>query len=418
MLGQVVSAEPGSIVIRSAADGSKFSLRAYDPKTGEATDLVPPMKDEVLDLAQRIGDRLFCRYVDDNQECRLRVFDLEGELLRTIEMAELGMPGASAISVGGLTGNKHSQRFTDFTVSSAAHPTQTYRVDLERLEVKRLAAPELDFDSSQVRHRGMDFTAADGTRVPLQHFERADGRNDFTLVFHYGSIGISSPPEWNIYAQMVLELGGSVAFVGVRGGGERGADWRDAGTIDRRLTLTDARDAGRFLREELGAENTVLYGRSWGGWSTAAVAALFPDAYSAYFSNVPGGLTDFDTPDMRWAKHDFGAGMDERGRATDLDRVSHHVSELNSEVLMQRMEPKEPPRITFGVQKDDDRTGPHTGYRMMNVLEERFGNDSWVQMPAMDGGHGARGDQRYIATFLASAFPGIEHRPLKRPTES
>jgi len=417
-LGRLISADEHGVLFRTAQLGNNFGVLKMDPATGKATPLIPASEGSVMNMMQRIGDKLVGRFVDPDQSWRIEVYSMDGKRERTITMDKLGMPGAARISITGLVGDIHSKQWTDFTVSSVSHPPATYRLNLETLQVERMAAPEVDFDSAQVAHRSLSFKASDGADVPLQLYT-AKGRRrapPFTWVFHYGSIGLPNSPDFNQVFQVVLELGGAVAIVGSRGGGERGAEWRNTGTFDRTRTLKDARDAARFLRSEEGLQNMVLSGRSWGGWATLASSALFPDDFVAFHPVVPGGNpAAFIENDGAWAAHDFGARMDAEGRALELETVKARLSTLDPLTLVESLPEGAAPKLLMAVQKADDRVGADQGYVVMDALMRKFGDDPGINMVAMEGGHGAHKETEYVGPWLTSLFPNLIHMPLRKP---
>lgn len=402
-IGRVVSAETDSVIYQTASTKGRYALVDIDPATAAQRLIVPPKHNETMHVAQRVGDRLLTWYLSDDQKWTMRCFDLDGKLLKEIKPSELGMPAWCSPSLS-FSGDTNSKEFTDFVVSAKLKSPRTYRLDLKTLELTpRVTGNEVDIDPSKVKEVHGTFKASDGTSIPYHMWIPKNVPADhpkMAIAEAYGSIGIVLSRGWNLYDQLMLSLGFAVAEVGVRGGGEFGAQWRDAGATDRNLTVSDQNDFGRFL-ESQGYAVRVDKGRSWGGWRTENGAVADPGAFTHRFSIVSAG----DAARLiavileEWALHDFGALMARNGGVEASAHALQQAWDTSTPYLLRSLQ--QPVPISFVVQKDDDRAEPGSPMRSMWTIEQKYGqNHPNYDFLYLDGGHGARADRRYWPAML------------------
>ncbi|MDB5668734.1 MAG: family peptidase [Alphaproteobacteria bacterium] len=236
-----------------------------------------------LQGASIVGDRLILRYLADAKS-EVRTFDLAGRRLGTIALPGIGQ-------VSGLSGDM-SDSETFYSFASFNSPGAIYRYDSRTGQSSVFAQPELAFDPALYEVRQVFFNSKDGTRVPMFLVHRRDldtSRPQPTLLYGYG--GFNAPelaryqPKWMTW----VDMGGVLAVANIRGGGEYGQAWHDAGRLaNKQNVFDDFISAGEHLIREGVTTNRQLAveGRSNGGLLVGAVVNQRPDLFAAALPTV------------------------------------------------------------------------------------------------------------------------------------
>jgi oligopeptidase B len=182
-----------------------------------------------------------------------------------------------------------------FQYESFVTPRSVFDYDVKtRDRILRKQQPVLGgYDPAQYVSERLHATAQDGTRVPLSIVYRRDTpRNSSSplLLYGYGSYGISMPVAFNSNRLSLLDRGVTFAIAHIRGGGELGKPWHDAGRMHHKLnTFTDFIDSAEHLIAEkyTSAQKLIVEGGSAGGLLMGAVANLRPDLFRIVISHVP-----------------------------------------------------------------------------------------------------------------------------------
>jgi oligopeptidase B len=181
-----------------------------------------------------------------------------------------------------------------YEVTSLITPPSTYRLDLrsgERTLLKQARVPGYDASAYEAVRIRVD--ARDGTRIPVSLAYRKGLRLDGTaplLQFGYGAYGVSSDPRFDPAYASLLDRGFVLAVAHVRGGGEMGGAWHDAGKLlHKQNTFDDFVDVTRALVAAGYADRTKVFaaGRSAGGLLMGAIANQAPQDYRALAAGVP-----------------------------------------------------------------------------------------------------------------------------------
>src|SRR3989442_4477809 len=165
---------------------------------------------------------------------RLRLVTVEGRLVKDLELPTLG-------SIGGISGErKDDEMFYAFT--SFLYPTTIFRYDFKTGATSVFKAPTIDFDPSGYETKQVFYASKDGPRVPMfiTHKKglRLDGSNP-TYLYGYGGFNISLTPAFSVAVLAWLEMGGVYAVPSLRGGGEYGEEWHQAGMHDKKQNVVD-----------------------------------------------------------------------------------------------------------------------------------------------------------------------------------
>jgi prolyl oligopeptidase len=228
---------------------------------------------------------------------RLHAFD--GKLIRELELPGIG-------SVGGFGGQRKDKE-TYYSFTSFTEPGAIYRYDLA--SGKELGVEETE---GRLRHRGLrrpsrsSTRSKDGTKVPMfvthKRGLKLDGSNP-TLLYGYGGFNISLTPGFAISRAVWLEMGGIYALANLRGGGEYGAEWHQAGTkLRKQNVFDDFIAAAEFLVAEkyTSQKKLAIQGGSNGGLLVGACMTQRPDLYGAALPAV--GVMDM----LRFHKFTIG----------------------------------------------------------------------------------------------------------------
>jgi prolyl oligopeptidase len=221
------------------------------------------------------------------------------------------LPGIG--SVGGFDG-KPGDRETFYSFTSFIHPTTIYRYDMVTGESALYRQPQVDFDSKQYRTEQVFYTSKDGTQVPMfityKKSLSPDGENP-TYLFGYGGFNIPLTPGFSVTQAIWLEMGGVLAIPNLRGGGEYGEDWHQAGTKQNKQNVfDDFIAAAEWLQENkwTSREKLAIGGGSNGGLLVGACMTQRPELFEAAVPAV--GVMDmlrFHKFTIGWAwKSDYG----------------------------------------------------------------------------------------------------------------
>lgn len=270
---------------------------------------VIPESEATLEYASLVGGKLLAGYLEDVASA-VRVYSLSGEPLGAIDLPGVG-------TADGFGGWQNSEE-TFYSYSSYDAPPTTYRYDVASGESTKLFEPDVGVDFSKYTVRREFYTSKDGTRVPIFLTHRKDlvldGENP-TLLYAYGGFTISLTPGYSPSRMAWIERGGVLAVANLRGGGEYGEPWHEAGKLANKQNVFDDFIAAA---EWLGAKGIARPGRiaiqggSNGGLLVGAVMTQRPDLFGACLPAV--GVMDM----LRF--HTFTAGQfwrDEYGSADD-----------------------------------------------------------------------------------------------------
>ena len=271
----------------------------------EAWKEIVPQAEDTLEDVSVVGDRLVAGYLHDAHSV-VRTFSLEGAPL-----GEIALPGLG--SAGGFSGERKDQE-TFFTFIGHTFPATIYRLDFAAGTTTLFRKPALDFDTSAYETRQVFYASKDGTRIPMFLVHRRglapDGNNP-TYLYGYGGFGVSLTPSFSTGNLAWLELGGVLAIANIRGGGEYGEEWHQAGAKARKQNcFDDFIAAAEWLVKEriTRPARLAIGGGSNGGLLVGACMIQRPDLFGAALPSV--GVMDmirFHRFTIGWAwQSDYG----------------------------------------------------------------------------------------------------------------
>lgn len=287
-----------------------IAINVEQPDPAHWREVIPEAKD-VLSDASLVGGRIIGEYMQDAWSL-VRIYDTSGLHLDTVDLPGIG-------SASGFNGRADDPE-TFFRYESYNAPVTVNRLDVASGEVTVFKKAEVDFDSDDYVVEQVFYESRDGTRVPMFISHRkdviADG-NRPTMLYGYGGFNISMTPGFSITRLAWMEMGGIYAVANLRGGGEYGEEWHQAGT---RLRKQNVFDDFIAAAEYLIAKNytnpgkLAIFGGSNGGLLVGAVVNQRPELFAAAIPAV--GVMDM----LRF--HQFTAGrfwVDDYGSADDAE---------------------------------------------------------------------------------------------------
>ncbi|MFZ5480265.1 MAG: prolyl oligopeptidase family serine peptidase [Myxococcota bacterium] len=324
-----------------------------------------------------VGGKLAINYLKDASS-QLRITTLDGKPVREIALPTIG----TTSSLHGL----EDQDDAYFQFSSYTVPKQVYKTSIATGEVSLWAKVELPVDTSRYVVEQVRFPSKDGTQIPMFLVHRKDLPKDGTnptLLYGYGGFDVALTPNFRSSIYPWLEAGGVYAVANLRGGGEYGKDWHDAGRMDKKQNVfDDFAAAGEYLVREgwTKPEKLAINGGSNGGLLMGAAMTQRPDLWAAVVCAVP--LLDM----VRY--HQFGSGrtwIPEYGSAEDPKQFAtlhayspyHHVKEGTAY-----------PALLMLAADHDDRVDPMHARKFVAAVRHATTNKEVLLRIEANAGHG------------------------------
>ncbi len=245
-------------------------------------------KEQPIDGATIVGDKLILAYLKDATSLA-QIYGLDGAPLKKIELNGLG-------TASGFTG-KPGDPETFYGYSSFNQPGSIYRLNIETNDTAAFAEPEVTFDPDDYAVEQRFYQSKDGTTIPMfivrSRAVAEAGKAVPTLLYGYGGFDISLTPGYAASRMAWLEAGGAFALANIRGGGEYGKEWHDAGRrANKQNVFDDFIAAGAYLIAQgiTPADGLAIQGGSNGGLLVGAVTNQRPDLFAA--GNPAVGVMD------------------------------------------------------------------------------------------------------------------------------
>ena len=275
-----------TVYFTTNADAARYRIVRADLTADDITfEEIIPEGDDPIAGASIIGNRLVVKYMKDASS-RAVYYDLDGRETGALELPGIG----SVVGLSGQPGDTES--FYSFT--SFNQPGAIYRVDVETGETSVFAEPEVAFAPDDYRVEQVFYASKDGTRVPMFIVRHKDSTGEKpTLLYGYGGFNVSLTPGYSAIRLAWLKAGGTFALANIRGGGEYGKDWHDAGRLaNKQNVFDDFIAAGEYLKGNgYTTENGLaIQGGSNGGLLVGAVVNQRPDLIDA--GNAAVGVMD------------------------------------------------------------------------------------------------------------------------------
>jgi prolyl oligopeptidase len=348
------------------------------PQRSQWQELIPEAK-ETLEAVSAIGGHFIVRYLKDACSAA-RVFDLTGKHIRDVDLPDLG-------SVSGFAGRRDdSETFYSFT--SYTVPGTIYRYEVKSGQSKVFREPKVAFDPKKFETRQTFYASKDGTQVPLMIVGKkgfTQDSNNATILYGYGGFNISQSPAFQVSTIAWLEMGGLYAVANLRGGGEYGREWHEAGMLDKKQNVfNDFLAAAQWLIDNkyTSPEKLAIRGGSNGGLLVGAAMTQRPELFAAAVPAV--GVMDM----LRFHKFTIGwAWVNEYGSSDDPKQFQT----LLKYSPLQNIKPgTKYPATLITTGDHDDRVVPAHSFKFTAALQAAQGGDKPVLIRIETrGGHGA-----------------------------
>jgi len=245
---------------------------------------IVPQSPDTLSGASMIGSRIVIAYLSDAKTVASLV-ELDGRPVGEVPLPGIGTAAGFA--------RKPGDSETFFSFSSYTDPPVIYRYDSATNQAQVWARPRLAFDPEAFQTDQIFYASRDGTRIPMFLIRRKDvaasGKPGPTLLYGYGGFNIAQTPGFSATRLAWLEQGGTVAIANLRGGGEYGTAWHDAGRLAHKQNVfDDFIAAAEYLRGQgiAGKGQIAIEGRSNGGLLVGAVVNQRPELFAAALPSV------------------------------------------------------------------------------------------------------------------------------------
>lgn len=353
------------------------SVNAANPGVENWQDVVAETENVLV--PSTAGGFIFAEYMVDAIS-KVYQYNLAGEQLRAIELPGLGNAGSF--------GGKTTDTETYYTFTNYTTPTTIYALEIANGESSLFNKPATKFDGEQYVSKQIFYTSKDGTRVPMIITHHKDtqlsGKNP-TLLFGYGGFNISVTPSYSATVAAWLELGGIYAVPNIRGGGEYGKAWHQAGTqMQKQNVFDDFIAAAEYLIDNnyTNSQHLAIRGGSNGGLLVGAVMTQRPDLAQVALPAV--GVLDM----LRY--HTFTSGA---GWAYDYgtsDQSEEMFKYLKAYSPLHNVKPAQYPATMITTADHDDRVVPAHSFKFAATLQafQQGSNPTLIRIET-DAGHGA-----------------------------
>lgn len=361
-----------------APRGKLIAIDVGHPDAERWREVIPETK-EVLSEVSLVGGRLVGEYMQDAWSL-VHIFDTDGRQLASVDLPGIG-------SASGFSGRADDPE-TFFRYESYDTPPTINRLDVVTGEISLFKRAEVDFDSDDYLVEQVFYQSKDGTRVPMFISHRRDvvpDGNRPTMLYGYGGFNISETPTFSITRLAWMEMGGIYAVANLRGGGEYGEEWHQAGTrLNKQNVFDDFIAAAEYLITENYTRpgRLAIFGGSNGGLLVGAVINQRPELFGAAIPAV--GVMDM----LRF--HQFTAGrfwVDDYGSSEDPEEFEalyayspYHNLKTGTKF----------PAVLITTADTDDRVVPGHSFKYAAAIQAAQGGDAPVLIRIETrAGHGA-----------------------------
>jgi prolyl oligopeptidase len=372
-----------NFLFRTDLNAPCFQVIAIDtrkPQRGNWRVLVPEQPKVLLEEATTVGKQLFCQYLRD-AKTEVTQFTLAGEKVREVKLPGIG-------SAGGFAGH-HDDKSTFFTYTSFTEPSSIFQLDLASGESTLWRKSKLKFDGGGLETKQVFFTSKDGTRVPMfivhKKGLKLDGANP-VLLYGYGGFNISLTPVFSVSRAVWMEMGGVFALANLRGGGEYGREWHEAGIkLGKQRVFDDFIAAAEWLiaNKYTSSSKLAIQGGSNGGLLVGACLTQRPDLYAAALPAV--GVLDM----LRFEKFTIGWGW--RSDYGSVESGAEFRALLNYSPYHNLKPGTRYPATLVTTSDHDDRVVPAHSFKFAARLQESQAKDGPPVLIRIEtsAGHGA-----------------------------
>ena len=323
---------------------------------------------------------IFASYMKDAVSF-IKQYDYNGKLVRDIQLPGVGTAGGF--------GGKEKETTLYFSFTNYVTPGTIYSFDPKSGKSAVYQKPKVDFNSGDYESKQVFYTSKDGTKVPMiityKKGTKLNGQNP-TILYGYGGFNVSLTPAFSIANAVWLENGGVYAVANLRGGGEYGKKWHDAGTqLKKQNVFDDFIASAEYLIKEkyTSSDYLAIKGGSNGGLLVGAVMTQRPDLVKVALPAV--GVLDM----LRYHTFTAGAGWAYDYGTSEQSKEMFEYIKGYSPVHNVKAGTKYPATmVTTG--DHDDRVVPAHSFKFAAELQAKQAGDNPVLIRIdVNAGHGA-----------------------------
>lgn len=406
-----------TLLVETNLDAPLGRLVAIDLKNPDRANwkTVIAQSDATLQGVSHVGGRLIASYLRDASS-EVKVFETDGALVRTVDLPGIGTAGGF--------GGRPEDTETFYSFTSYAIPTTIYRYDIATGASEVFKSPAVPLDTARYKTERVFVTSKDGARVPVfvasAKDVQLDGSNP-TLLYGYGGFNISQTPAFSPAFAAWMDMGGVVAVACLRGGGEYGKPWHDAGKLaNKQNVFDDFIAAGEWLVRSryTSPARLAIQGGSNGGLLVGAAMTQRPDLFGVALPAV--GVMDmlrFHLFTIGWGwKSDYG----DPEIAADF-KTAYAYSPYHA--LLRATPGTRYPSTLVTTGDHDDRVVPSHSFKFASALQAAHGGDNPVLIRIETrAGHGAGKPTtkriEEVADIFSFAFHEMGFTPRLSPQRS
>ena len=363
---------------RDAPNKKIVTVDANNPGVENWVDFIPETENVLTPNTG--GGYFFAEYMVDAIS-KVKQYDYDGKLIRDIKLPGLG-------SASGFGGKKEDKEFY-FSFTNYTTPSSSYKYNVETGAYKMYWKPEIDFNPNDYESNQVFYTSKDGTKIPMMITHKKgielNGKNP-TILYAYGGFNISLTPSFSIANAIWMEQGGIYAVPNIRGGGEYGKKWHDAGIkMLKQNVFDDFIAAAEYLIAEnyTSSEYLAIRGGSNGGLLVGATMTQRPDLMKVALPAV--GVMDM----LRYHTFTAGAGWAyDYGTSEESKEMFEYIKGYSPVHNVRKGVAYPATLVTTG--DHDDRVVPAHSFKFAAELQEKqTGSNPTLIRIETNAGHGA-----------------------------
>lgn len=378
---------------RNAPNRKIVTVDASNPDPENWEDFIPETENVLS--PSTAGGYFFTNYMKDAVS-QVKQYDYEGNLVREIDLPGIGTAGGF--------GAKKEEDVLYYSFTNYVTPSSIYKLDIEEGSSELYNKPDINFNPDDYVSEQVFYTSKDGTQIPMiithkKGLER-NGKNP-TMLYGYGGFNISLTPSFSTANAVWMEQGGIYAVPNLRGGGEYGKEWHDAGTkLQKQNVFDDFIAAAEYLIENnyTSSDYLAIRGGSNGGLLVGATMTQRPDLMKVALPAV--GVLDM----LRYHTFTAGAGWAyDYGTAEDNAEMFNYLLGYSPIHNVKKGVGYPATMITTG--DHDDRVVPAHSFKFAAELQEKqAGNNPVLIRIETKAGHGAGKPTSMIIEEYADIF--------------
>jgi len=329
--------------------------------TKENWEVLIPEKENVLSGVKLAGGKMVASYMNDAYS-KIEILKLDGTFESNVELPGIGTAGSFS--------GKKDENIAFYSFESFTTPDVAYKYDFTTGKSEIFYQPKINFNPDDFVTEQKFYTSKDGTKVPMfivyKKGTKLNGDNP-CLLYGYGGFNVSLTPYFTPRRLVWLENGGVYVVANLRGGGEYGEDWHQAGTkLNKQNVFDDCISAAEYLIDNkyTNPDKLALKGGSNGGLLVGAVINQRPDLFKVAIPEV--GVMDMlryhkFTIGWAWAG-DYGTSADNKEMFDYLLKYSpiHNIQDVNY------------PAVMVTTADHDDRVVPAHSFKYIATLQEKY----------------------------------------------